>query len=221
MNGNREEILRLLAEGTVTAREAEDLLAAIGPRPEARWKRWSNPLEHLSTTQAFVVALLGVLVGIALHGWVRFDGAFDLHVSRRPDAWSVAPGLPWLEVIVYWPLCTLVFWVAARLAKSRGRFVDFGNAVGVSHALLLLLVPLMWLFPSNEDVAEYARQGTFPVTLVIALILVIPVTIAYFAVLFRSFRTASGLTGSKLVLVFIVAAIAAELLSKVALSIAT
>lgn len=212
MSTARDRILEMLSAGTITARDAEELLRALGGRktPFSDWL--FHPMTKLETSQALALAaataLLQLLVSSLLQ--IRFDGALDLHQAGETVPWSTAL----LDLALGWPVTALILFAVARPIAGQGRLVDFFSAVGVARLPNVAGGVLLW-------VSREFLFGPPPVPLSvgsIALSLSVLLLGVWFAALLVSgLRAAAGLRGGKLALASIVGLVAAEALTKMAL----
>jgi hypothetical protein len=211
MNAERQRILQMVADRKITPDDAARLIDAL-PRSRASVWRWlTSPLELLDTRTALGVgASFGVLQLLITRLQVRFDGTLDSHVIGRPVSWPEAI----LDLAVAWPLTAAAFFAVAWLPARKGRFIDFLAAVGIARLPLLLAAILTGLvFPGLPDPA--AKMPS-PELLAIAFG-TIPFVIWFVTLLVTGFRTASGLRGWKLAVLFIASLAVAETASKLAL----
>lgn len=210
MNAERTRILEMVAEGKMSAENADRLLQAIRKRPTV-WQWLFRPLEVLETRTALLVSAgVAGLQLLASRLPLRFDGALDLHGTQAPAPWPTSL----IELAVTWPLVALIFWGAARLVARQGRFVDFLAAVGIARLPLILAAGMLGVFHPTFEEAAGGQPGTL--AMVLALLLV-PIVVWFIALLVTGFRTASGLRGAKLTLTTIGVLIVAEAVSKLAL----
>jgi hypothetical protein len=205
MTPAEQKVMGMVASGKITPGEGEELLGTLRPqRPSRPWRRL-NPFERLATVPALGVALAIAAASIALGRLgVNFDGALDVHVGRVPSLPQSA-----LQATVAWPLFALVAWIVAKGLRSHGRLVDFVAAIGVSRAPLAmsgLLVALMVgaSRPHGARLAGVAAIGLLAIG-------------CFGTLLFYGLKTASGLSGARLAVAVVGAAVVAEALSKAAL----
>lgn len=224
MTTHEERIDNMIATGRVSREEGERLRAAIDPEqaPAKRWTKVLDPVAHLPTGVALIAsgafAAFGVVLGTTLG--IRFDGALDAHVGGPP----VAMGTAVIEQLLAWPLMAAIAYAAARLAgaKSGTRPVDMLSAVGVarlplalSGVLSLLLMPKL---PADPDAAIKAlTEGSGLIRTLLVAGLTLPLIVLFFVLLVRGYRTASGLSGSRLAISAIGFILVAEVVSKLVL----
>jgi hypothetical protein len=209
MSSPEERIQSMQRSGVVEAGQAQALLGAIGPAREPAWKILVDPFARHGGGRAAAAGLVISLAGIAASRLgLRFDGFLDAHLTGVTPTW----GRALTDQIVAFPLSALVFWACARIAGGRGRLLDNLGVVGVGRLPVLLVGLCAWsTMPSS-------LAGLTGVRL---FVLVIPALLAlgWAIVLLRAgHANASGLRGLRLGLSLFAAIVAAEVLSKVALS---
>ncbi len=208
-----ERILHMLQQGKLSATQAEQLLKALQATPRRLLRTLIDPLAMLSTRTALTLATLGAAAQVALSLLLplRFDGALDVH--RSLNAASLETAL--LDLLAGWPLPVLLFYLAGKLTARRTRLVDIGAAVGLSRLPLLVVAAAALAMPKPPSTVA----GFQPSLVVIALAVALLPVIAYVLVLlFRGFRTATGLAGGRLWLTFLLALTVAEIASKLLVS---
>lgn len=214
MSTRREEVLELVAQGKVSPADADELLKAI-ERPRTPLWRWIFlPLEHVSTRGAIAVACVAAVAQIAAARWwgIRFDGALDVHLSSGVVPWRLA----FVELGIDWAAAIAVFWAASRVVARQGRLIDFVGAVGFARVPLLLTAVVAGLFRDQLAVPMTASGAPSVSGATIAVAFAMLPLVVWSIVLFvTGFRAASGLRGVKLGLTVAGAIVAAELLSKI------
>lgn len=212
MSSSRERILQMIESRTISAAEGEALLAALDGRAQRRWRLLVDPFERLGVAAGAGIAGVVAVASLGLTRLnVRFDGAIDLHVTGNPVAF--VQGL--LDQAAAWILTALLLWLAARIAGSRGRVVDFVIGTGVARAPLLLggLGAGLLLRDAAQLIAQ-AQGGVLAPALLLSIAVVLPCLVWFVAALLFAFRTASGLKGGRLAVTFILGLLAAEVAAK-------
>lgn len=220
MTAEREKILELVAEGKLSPADADRLLRQAEKEPGRTLVTWLlDPIDRLGTKRALLVGLVAVLIGMAFSPFgVRFDGALDSHTGTAPTP----PLFALADATVAWPLTALVFWLVSLLVARQGRFVDHLAVVGLSRVPTIFtgtLLAISTAWPLPELVPGKAPEVN-PIWLAVIL-LTTPFVIWQVVLLYRGFRTASGLRGIRCAFAAVAAILAAEVLSKLALSVLT
>jgi Yip1 domain len=209
MSSPEERIEALRRAGVVAPGQAHTLLGAIGAGPDPWWKIVFDPFARHGGERAAAFGVVVSLAGLAASRLgIRFNGFFDMHLAGAAPAWKVAL----VDQLVAFPLGALVFWAVARIAGGRGRIVDDVGVVGVARFPTVL-----------TGLAAWAVMGGSPgpLTGLRVILLVVPVLIGLgwtIALLYTGHANASGLRGPRLGLSLFAALVAAEIASKVALS---
>lgn len=216
MTTERERILELVASGKLSPGDADRLLKQAEEKPRPNLFAWLfDPIDRLGTHRALLVGLLAVLLAsLFSRAGVRFDGALDSHVGTAP----VPPAVAVADAVVAWPLTALVLWLVSLVAARQGRFVDHFAAVGLSRVPALAIGAILafsTLWPTPELVPGQIPDVN-PVWLAVILSTV-PFAVWQVVLLYRGFRTASGLRGLRCAVAGVVGIIVAEVLSKLGL----
>ncbi len=213
----REQILEAVARGEVTPDEANALLKALNkPRP-ALWRWLFFPMEVLGTRTALLIGLVTAVGALTLS---RFDVRFAGAISARHVAQDVPWHLALADLFVSWPLTALVFWLAAKLAGRRGRYLDQLAQVGVARLPLVTSMAVMVAFFVGHiprDPVEATKMPALAWALVAGLVVGLPALAWFITLLVTGFRSVTGLRGGRLALTFIAALIVAEVIAMVLL----
>ncbi len=208
MSGAREQVLELLAAGTITPDEAERLLAAMQPSRPGWWRALLNPLE-LSTAVALTLSVVMTVAALALSRvGVWFDGPLDTHWAGP----KVELPLAATALVLDWLGLAVVLHLATRWFGRRGGLLDSIQVVGVARVPILLGGGLL---------AGYVMAGgdpsrVSPSLLVLAIPLLMAL-VASLALVVRGFATVSGLEGGRLFAVVAAAVLVAEVVIKTVL----
>ena len=171
-------------------------------QPKLDWRTLlSNPVQRLPLAASFALALGTALVSLSLSRvGVGFDGAVDIYRSTEPVPFTDA----FLHQIVAWPFTAAVMWTGALAVMGHRRFLTFLGAVGVARLPMLAagLIGALLPMPAGDSSASAAAQT-------IRLALTAPFMGLFVLWLFQAFRHASGLSGARLVITFLVALLAA------------
>jgi hypothetical protein len=205
-------IRQLVEKGALPPDQAQELLTAL-QAPAARPRLLLDPLMRFGGERLSLVGAGALLAGAAL-GQLRinFDGFLDIHIGPH------ALGLPEtaLQSLVAWPLPALLLWLASLLAGRQGRFIDFLGVVGVARVpMVLFSLPLAALVLIDPPPVLQPGQLPHVSAAMMALSLLGLTGIGWgVALQYRGFVTASGLKGARRWIAFVVAALSAEVLSK-------
>jgi hypothetical protein len=176
--------------------------------------RWS---ETVLISIGLGAALLGGFFGILFHA--RFDGALDLHFASDVS-WKVTT----VDLLIDFGSLFLFLYTVAKIINQKTRAADMLSTVLISRIPMYLLVVLN---AGNVLAAEgdrIARQAVAhePITMSaigMGLMIVFIIMALLFAVwsvtlLWNGYRTASNAKGGKPVVLFIIALLLAEIVSK-------
>lgn len=205
-----ERVRHLMQTGAVAHEEGERLLSAMSDRSSSARSFVRDPFERIGGgTAAAIGAVVSVASLFVARLGVRFDGLLDLHSPHVVPSWRTAI----VNQLAAWIVPSLCFWVYARVMNRHVRAVDFFGAVGLSRFPLLVagLVTLP-LVPSTLPMPPKPSA---------ALLALVCITLVFAAMnvwlLYKGFKNASGLTGSKLVAGFIGLLVVGEAISKAVL----
>lgn len=215
MSTPAERVRHLVEAGTLAPEEGERLLAAMEQPPRSRLSAMLNPFERFGGGAAalagLVIAALSTLVALLLG--VRFDGFLDLHIPPSAPPLRVAV----VDQLSAWLVPALCFWAYARVLQRHVRMIDFVGMVGLARLpLLLAAVPVRSM--TRSLLADPTKPGPLALAGICVALLFVAANIT---LLYGGFKNASGLTGRKLVVGFIVLLIGAEIVSKLALGLAS
>ncbi len=215
-----DRIAKMIEDGAVTPEQGAELLRSVSPSKRPGWRAWLfDPIEHVPTSVALAIGVVVMIasVAVAVLLGVRFDGAFDMHLTRQPVPLRTAG----IDQLVAWPLTVVVAQLSARVAKAKPRWVDLIAAVGLARVVILLTALIALLLPivdvSGSDSAAILAQPGVLAKMILVALLVLPFTIYFFVILVRSYRTVTDLHGAPLWASVIAWVIIAEAVSKVVL----
>ena len=224
MSDAKRKVLDMVEQGKITSAESDALLAAMRNAPRFSMRILFDPYDRVGLATALVVGLLtAVAAGFAaIPLGLRFDGYMDIHIAPV----SVTAFAAIADQAVAWPLSALVLWLVALPFARASRLVDFLAVAGLARVLLLaagvLLAPLT---PEPSTLADMSRRAMSDPTAVLGdvasmlpMIAVALVFIGWFiAASVFGFRHASGLRRGRLAGAVVIALLAAEIVSKVAI----
>lgn len=209
MSSPEERIQSLQQSGVVGAGQADALLGAVGVARVPGWKIVVDPFARHGGGRAAAAGVALAIAGLAASRLgLRFDGFLDAHLSGAAPTWRRALA----DQLVAFPLSAAVFWGVARVAGGRGRLVDALGVVGLGRLPVLLAGLSAWAaMPASRAELTGARL----ILVVVPALLMLCWSIV---LLYAGHANASGLRGLRLGLSLVAAIVAAEVLSKVALS---
>jgi hypothetical protein len=218
-----ERVLAMARAGTISPEEADRLLAAL---QVARRERPSlsvliQPMDVLSPRAAWISATAVTFASFVVGRLgVRYDGALDLHRVSGAPPWPIVLFDGANSVI----LTAVVLWLVARLFTARVRLVDFVMTVALARlpqvcAGLVAIVTIPNPDTMVRAVLEAAANRTpVEISLLLGAVVLLPFFAWFLALLYFGFRTSSGLSPARTAPALAVGLVAAEVLSKLALS---
>lgn len=225
-NRSSDRVRALAAEGKLDAAEAARLLAAIetrspsgesggasgDPRASVRVLNFViNPFARLQTPTALLFGAVTMACGLgaAIAFAVRFDGFLDLHVGSQ-----VTARVALLDQLASTMLPAFVLFAVARILTPALRLVDFFVVTMLARApLTLVTIPLALVAPSMAPGALPTPSLRLFAMIALSLVGVL----GHVTWLYKGFRTASGVGGTRSTAAFVGALIVAEVVSKIAL----
>jgi hypothetical protein len=209
MSSPEERVEALRRAGVVAPGQADTLLGALGSTPQPRWMILVDPFARHGGGRAAAFGVAVALAGIAASRLgIRFDGFLDVHLAHTSPSWGLAVA----DQLVAFPLGALILWICTRIAGGRGRLVDDLGVVGVARLPTVLTGLAVWATTAGSS-GPLAGLRLF--SLVVPALLGLGWTLT---LLYTGHANASGLRGPRLGLSLFAALVAAEVVSKVALS---
>jgi hypothetical protein len=176
-----------------------------------------HPFKYIAGSKALILGLLvSFLTVIISHlGYVHFDGVLDIHLSSyHVSIYHLA-----VEQLTNLLSITVVFWLAGYFfSKSSTRVID------VAGTMLLARWPLMLCAIASintkaKSAAEYLSLK-FTTAEILFMLLCICSTIWMMVLTYNAYSISCNIKAPKKVPVFIVGILLAEIISKLALSMA-
>ena len=184
-----------------------------------------NPFNYIAGGQALALGLVSILVagGLGALSTTHFDGVIDLHSG------TAAPWVFLTEGVVNWLSLALVLLIVGMLAaRSSWRAIDLFGTQALARWPMLLSA-LATQLPGYQRFTQHLawkllKQGTEPIvqgtdvvafSIAIGVILIALIWMIY--LMYKAFSVSCNLKGGKAVVLFIVALIAAEVISKIVL----
>jgi hypothetical protein len=171
-----------------------------------------NPFEKYNENQLFLFGVLITLLGsyLAYYFGARLDGALDLHFSD-----GIELKQPFLDNAINIPTLVIFLYIAALSINKKTRIIDIMNTVLVSRTILCI-IPLFniggLMYTPGEDPMSMSTPE-MAIQIIFAIIL-IAFIIWFIALLYNGFKVATNLKTTKHKIIFAVAILAAEILSK-------
>jgi hypothetical protein len=202
-------------------------MANPGLSVERTWKSWLfNPFRFVAGFKALLTGIAFIIVASLLGrmGNIHFDGVLDAHFGRAWPAWAfIAEGIiDWLSLALVLAIFAAIMWPATS------RFIDVVGTQALARWPSLLLVGLLQIPAYGRvlnDVSAQARQGggvptLSPADMIILVgisLCLLPVLVWIVALMYRAFAVSCNAKGAKAVIVFIVAIVLGEVISKTAI----
>ncbi len=179
-----------------------------------------HPFENYSEKQLLSIGLLFASISIYLASILggHFDGAIDVHlVSQQVPLLNV-----FIESLISVLSLVLLIYIFGKIYNSKTRFIDIVITVLIARIpLYLILVFNINFFYSDLALSlgvDPAALQNLPkevlINLLLVSLLIFGFVIWFFVLLWNGFKTATNAKGSKPVILFIVAVILAEVVSK-------
>ena len=177
-----------------------------------------NPFTRIAGWQAFGVGVVFlVLMGVVgTFSGVCFDGALDVHFTTKSNFCD-----SFLFLAVDIVCVTLFMWLGAVIFSKNVRLIDLLGTMTLSKAPLLIVTFAGFLISKNTLLAieenPLAVLG-MPAFIYFSVAVMVPFFIWTIALMYNAFKVSSGIKGDKIVPVFIVALLLAEVASKIIIS---
>jgi hypothetical protein len=175
-----------------------------------------DPFGRASRKLGALIAAFVMVAGVVIARMgVRFDGFLDVHLTGR----AVPVGVAVLDQLVAVPLGVCVGWVVARLFRAEANIFDLLCAVAIARIPPLVGAPLLAaLVPDPRRIVAEALAAS-PVALLLGA-LALPMIAWQVTLLVFGVRHATRLRSGRLAGAVVTLIVAAELLSKIVLSVA-
>lgn len=203
-----ERIRELAKKSNIGAADAARLLAAVKTEPVPAGRKF-DPFTRLDATVGTVIGVvISALAVVVSHLGVRFDGALDLHTSAGVT-WQKAT----TDQIAAFLIPAAILWLVGYAFARRGRPIDMLSTVGVARVpQVVFSIPVAVIGTGGPNAHSLSPLGW----LLVGLVLVGTAFQIYLLVI--GFRTATGLSGSRLAYGIVGGLIACEVASKIFLS---
>lgn len=173
-----------------------------------------NPFTRIAGWQSLGLGLVFVVAMglIGAYGNVAFDGVLDMHLVKHL---SLQNSFLYLAVDV--ATLALVMWIAGLTLSKGFRFVDILGTMTLAKAPFLILA-IAGLFTTMPDLSQVVRNPAVAfqsVSFIVLIVLSIPVIIWSVALMYHALGVSCGVKGNKQTIVFIIALLVSEIISKV------
>lgn len=181
-----------------------------------------NPFEKYSELQLLVFGIILTITGsvLAFYCNARFDGVIDLHFSEGVTLWD-----PFIDNAINIVSLFIFLFILGLLINTKTRIIDIVTTILIARAPFYLLslvncTNIMVRIQSNIDPANLYNI-TFSASELVILIIFSLVSILFLvwfvALLYNGFKTASNIKLTSHKVMFAIAILLAEILSKVIL----
>lgn len=178
------------------------------------WNLIWNPFIRIAGWQAFWVGIVIVVASAVLAGYgnLSFDGAIDAHFG---DDLGVAASLAVTGISLF--SVVIVMYMAALIISKSTRFIDILGTMTLARApfLLLAIISPFVTYPTVDQLLQNPLILLGYPLLLLFMLISFPVIVWFIALMYNGFKVSTGAKGKKLVVGFIVALLAAEVVSKV------
>lgn len=179
------------------------------------WSLLINPFTRIAGWQAFaagfVISVLSVWIS-SVNG-TYFDGVIDFHYGGENYSLLKLFGILAIDIFSI----TAVMSLSGFIISKSFRLIDILGTMTFSRIPYLLLA-VFSLFVKSPDLNEILHNplSVFNnIGFVLVMILSLPVLVWYIALMYNALKVSCDVKGMKLNVVFIVAVIVAEVLSKI------
>jgi len=183
-----------------------------------------NPFERYSERQLLFFGLITAIAGIVC-AWLtntHFDGVLDTHFGKDVSLKTAV-----LQSLINSVSIVLVFYPVGKWINSKTRLIDIFNISLIVKIPAYFMMPLNingWAYSKSEPLLAaisdpFALQFTPEIILFLTItsLLAILVFVWLVVLLYNGFKVATNLKGTKHIIMFIVAIIVSEIVSKVLL----
>lgn len=183
-----------------------------------------DPFKKYQENTLFIIGLISLIFGslLAYLLFARFDGVLDLHFVPHITVWQ-----PFLDNTINSIALTGILFLIAKYINKKTRLIDILNSVLIARIPYYILP----LFNINNFIADAgnvftnafilnstmnpADISTKALLIIVFFALIsIMILVWYMALLYNGYKVACNAKGIKSVLLFVVAIIAAEIVSK-------
>lgn len=184
-------------------------------------KKLINPFVYLAGGRSLLIGLAGICIS-ALLAWLsntHFDGLFDIHYSSER-----AYHIHLFAGLFHWLVLSFTLGIAAvLLSRTRFRWLDLLGTLSMARLPFIITVIIPFIIEPT-DISDYFLKGEaldagqiigMGISFLISLLAIVwALTWTY-----QAYTLVANLSGSKAVISFILAMIAAAILDKVLMSV--
>lgn len=187
-------------------------------------KKLYNPFETVSENRLLILGIAFTIMG-SLTGWLfnaRYDGVLDMHLDKPVELWQ-----PFTDNIINIFSLTTLLLIAGKIVNRKTRFIDILIATLIARAPFYIL-PLTNIGGKMEESSERLLEAAtnvgkmLPEDLAYASVMglvSIFILVWAMALLYNGYRVATNLKKTSQILGYIGIVIAAEIISKIIISI--
>ncbi len=186
----------------------------------SHWKKFMlNPAEYLAGSMGLLVGFIGMLITVLAGYYTRghLDGVVDMHLGKQFSLLAQTE-----EVFLVWIITFLALFISAKIiSKTSFRIIDLLGTLAIARIPLILLLPISYFCVPSEEVLKKLTDTSHQIAFSeVAPLLVIGIVsfvfIAWVCVLmYNAFCTSCNVKGKNALISFIIAMLAAEILSKI------
>lgn len=182
-----------------------------------------KPFEKYGESRLLLIGFIVLIIGTGLAFLLntRFDGALDVHYGLEVHFLTAI-----IDQVLAVVSLVLFLFLAGILVNPKTRFVDIAATVLIAR-IPFYLAALLNLGGISGAAGLEIQQSLFheekalsPVAVVIiivSVVVILPLIVWSFVLLWNGYKTAANAKGAKAILLFIGAALLAEIVSKIVL----
>lgn len=182
-----------------------------------------KPFEKYSENRLLITGLLALFIGTGLAFLLntRFDGALDIHYGMEVQFQTAV-----IDQALALVSLVLFLFLSGILVNPKTRFVDILSTVLIAR-IPLYLASLLNLGGYTSSAGLEIKQSMLHegseispfaiVLMVVSIVVILPLIVWSFVLLWNGYKTAANAKGVKAILLFIGAALLAEITSKIVL----
>lgn len=177
--------------------------------------RLINPFKYVAGTKALLIGLTAMLATavIAFFSLTHFDGVLDEHYGALDERYGLSTPFRWflIDQLLAWLPAVIIFYLAGVLfSRSAVRFIDIAGTLALARWPYIFLALLNWVMPPTfpKDIHDIDRG------LILYALITLLIMIWLIALFYNAFSTSTNLKKSRGTIIFILALLVAEALSK-------